>query len=57
MQIEVKSCALCPFRQTWTVTEYCRLDTEIDENELPRKSVHENCPLKIESVTVKLKEK
>ena len=53
--IEVKSCGECPFMFKGNVFELCRIDDTIIQSYLPRESVHENCPLKNESITVKLK--
>ena len=58
--IEVKSCGECPFRLenswSWTIKEYCRLNPKIEQIRLPNDKVHTDCPLKKESVTVKVKE-
>lgn len=55
--IEVKSCEECPFIFISEYEmEYCRLDSDIREVFMPENAVHENCPLKTESVTVKLKD-
>lgn len=59
--IEVKSCLECPFKtqqnKVQTYSEYCLLDKNIcSDIWMPRLSVHQNCPLKTESVTVKLKD-
>lgn len=57
MQIEVESCGKCHFVFTSEYEmECCRLDGNIREVFMPENTVHENCPLKKESVTVKLKE-
>lgn len=56
MQIEVKSCGGCPFIIEDPAWDTCGIDNEIHTFMLPRNQIHENCPLKKESVTVKLKE-
>ena len=55
--IEVKSCAKCPFLHDDNSWDYCGLNKEINSIYLPSNKVHEDCPLKKESVTVKVKEK
>ena len=55
--IKVKSCGECPFAFTDEYEmEFCKLDKTIKECFLPQYEIHENCPLKKESVTVKVKE-
>lgn len=54
-KIEVKSCGECLFRKGVSL-EYCGVDANVWQTTLPKDKVHENCPLKKESVTVKLKE-
>lgn len=63
--IEVKSCGECPFSDIdfEDGIDRCNLSIVVKGNikigfreELPVFKVHENCPLKTESVTVKLKE-
>lgn len=52
--IEVKSCSECPFK---IVDDYHEWFCNINESLfLPEKGIHEDCPLKKESVTVKVKE-
>lgn len=53
--IEVKSCRECNLKKGVGV-EYCSINGDIWQPMLPRDRVHENCPLKTESVTVKLKD-
>ena len=55
MQIEVKSCGECPFIRNEETQSFCYLMPFIDAH-LHIDKPHENCPLKKESVTVKLKE-
>lgn len=59
--IEIESCGECPFCNN--DNEYgldgCNLNIDIFPlrwEEMPIDKVHENCPLKTESVTLKLKE-
>lgn len=59
--IEVKSCGECPFVND--DNEFGKTICNLDRNiynlgylQLPMSQVHENCPLKTESVTVKLKD-
>lgn len=62
--IEVKSCVECPFSQIdfEDGMDICNLsiiaggNVKVGREELPVFKIHENCPLKNESVTVKLKE-
>lgn len=56
MQIEVKSCGECPFIIEEPAWDYCGINREVNDFYLPVNQVHEKCPLKKESVTVKLKE-
>lgn len=49
--IEVKSCGECPF---YRGVIFCYIDDSLLN--LPNDQVHKNCPLKKESVTVKIKE-
>ena len=55
--IEVKSCRECPLKTEINGWDYCGLDKDIYSIYLPREIVHPDCPLKKESVTVKVKEK
>lgn len=57
--IEVTNCHECPFANDDNEfgKDICNLDDTIYKmnEDLPSNSVHENCPLKKQSVTVKLK--
>lgn len=54
--IEVKSCRECPFIIEDPAWDYCEINREINSLYLPNNKVHPNCPLKKESVIVKIKE-
>jgi hypothetical protein len=53
--IEVKSCGECPFIVQIDF-DVCSIDESVSDIYLPVDKVHEDCPLKKESVTVKIKE-
>lgn len=54
--IEVKSCRECPFINEDPAWDYCGINKKINSIYLPSDKVHPDCPLKKESVTVKVKE-
>lgn len=56
MQIEVRSCGECPFIEYHGAWFYCAIDKNVNGTDMPINKVHPDCPLKKESVTVKLKE-
>ena len=59
--IEVKNCRECPFAQNDSTYGFdmCSVsDIKLfDGEELPPATVHPDCPLKQESITIKLEEK
>lgn len=53
--IEVKSCSRCPFKKVDEYHEwFCNIGKTLF---LPERGIHPECPLKKESVTVKVKVK